>query len=375
MKAHYRFIEPLDSLILRGNKLFGGAGSFGEAQLPPWPSVAAGALRSRMLVDAGIRPADFASGRASAPQELGTPEAPGGFTLAHFGLARRLDDGHVEWLMPPPADLVVAEGQHGRPQIRALRPATVSLASSYPLTRLPVMAQPERRKPLSGYWLTQRGWQSYLNGRLPESEHLLSSDSLWQLETRTGIGMNRATRSVEEGRLFTTQAVAFRPDVGFLAGVLQADPPRQGLLRFGGDGHAARIQAIETPPPAPDYDALCRAGRCRLILTSPGIFPGGWQLPGLDDSHRLHWPGLSARLVSAAVHRADTVSGWDLAKRRPKPAQQVAATGSVYWLDELDTTPDALRKLVNNGLWLDNCHDEARRAEGFNRMQLAPWTD
>ena len=46
------FIEPLDVLILRGNKLFADAGSHGEALMPPWPSVAAGALRSRMLIDA-----------------------------------------------------------------------------------------------------------------------------------------------------------------------------------------------------------------------------------------------------------------------------------------------------------------------------------
>lgn len=35
-------IEPLDVLILRGNKLFADAGSHGEALMPPWPSVAAG---------------------------------------------------------------------------------------------------------------------------------------------------------------------------------------------------------------------------------------------------------------------------------------------------------------------------------------------
>ena len=56
------FIEPLDVLFLRGNKLFGDPGSFGEAMIPPWPSVAAGALRSRMLADAGIDLAAFARG-------------------------------------------------------------------------------------------------------------------------------------------------------------------------------------------------------------------------------------------------------------------------------------------------------------------------
>ena len=31
------FIEPLDVLVLRGNKLFGDPGSYGESLVPPWP--------------------------------------------------------------------------------------------------------------------------------------------------------------------------------------------------------------------------------------------------------------------------------------------------------------------------------------------------
>jgi len=94
------FIEPLDVLILRGNKLFADAGSHSEALMPPWPSVAAGALRSRMLIDAGIDPAAFAA-------VLGSVAQPGSFRIAHFGLARRTgkdEDPLFEALLPLPAD-------------------------------------------------------------------------------------------------------------------------------------------------------------------------------------------------------------------------------------------------------------------------------
>ena len=77
------FIEPLDVLILRGNKLFADAGSHGEALMPPWPSVAAGALRSRILIDAGIDPAAFAASRASLAPEL---------SAALGSVARSVDD-------------------------------------------------------------------------------------------------------------------------------------------------------------------------------------------------------------------------------------------------------------------------------------------
>jgi len=80
------------------------------------------------------------------------------------------------------------------------------------------------------------------------------------------------------------------------------------------------------------------------------------------------------RLVSAAVPRAQTVSGWDLAAWQPKPAQRAAPSGSVYWLDQLEATPEALGKLVAAGLWHEPCADPQRRAEGFNRFSFAVWS-
>ena len=84
---------------------------------------------------------------------------------------------------------------------------------------------------------------------------------------------------------------------------------------------------------------------------------------------------MQGRLAAAAVARNETISGWDLARWQPKPAQRVAPTGSVYWLDELKASPDALRQLAERGLWSASCEDEARRAEGFNRVQIAAWPD
>ena len=99
--TYSRFIEPLDVLFLRGNQLFGEPGSYGEALMPPWPSVAAGALRTRILADDGIDLADFAAGRNAHPQ-LGTPQAPGSFALQGFQVARQTPSG-AELLMPLPA--------------------------------------------------------------------------------------------------------------------------------------------------------------------------------------------------------------------------------------------------------------------------------
>ncbi|GHT89546.1 hypothetical protein AGMMS49545_00040 [Betaproteobacteria bacterium] len=380
------FLEPLDVLFLRGNKLFGDPGSYGDAQMPPSPSVAAGAIRSRILADDRIDLAAFERGEIRHPV-LGTPQQPGEFALTTFHLARRNKNGAIEPLFAPPADLVLTiNEQTDAPQVQALHPGVIThgIQSSYPLAQLPVLAQEKRSKPASGYWLTLAGWQTVLRGELPaNTQHWLHVSKLWRTDERVGIGMDAATDSVAEGRLFTTQAIALESDtesdIGFLVAVSGAEPPQSGSLRFGGDGRAVAIRLADVRLPEPDYAALAAARRCRIILTTPGIFPQGWLPTGASPVEGgtadfvLH--GVRGKIKAAAVSRFETVSGWDLANRQPKPAERAVPTGSVYWLDELDATESDLRKLAEAGLWHTAGDNPGRRAEGFNRCTLAAWHD
>ena len=373
------FIEPLDVLFFRGNQLFGEPGSYGEALMPPWPSVAAGALRTRILAADRIDMAAFAAGQVPHPQ-LGTPQAPGSFVLQAFGVARKPEGGDVELLMPLPADLVV-QGKEGAAgpaaaSVLPLRPVALhgALASSSPLPLLPVLAQGnDRAKPASGWWLNGKGWRNYLQGQPITPADLVHTSTLWSYDERVGVGLDGDTRSAADGKLFTTRAIAMKEGVGFAVAVAGADLPTSGSLRLGGDGRAAAVHASPIAWSAPDLAAISAAGCCRIVLTSPGIFEGGWRLPGMASDNTLQLPGLRARVAAAAVCRADTVSGWDLAPRQPKPAQKAAATGSVYLLDDLEATPEALGKLVAHGLWGQPCEDAQRRAEGFNRFSFAPY--
>ncbi|MDZ4378720.1 MAG: type III-B CRISPR module-associated Cmr3 family protein, partial [Xanthomonadaceae bacterium] len=189
------FLEPLDVLFLRGNKLFGAPGSYGESLVPPWPSVAAGALRSRMLVDDGVDLAAFACGEITHPT-LGTPANPGSFAVTAFHLARRLADGRIEALLQPPADLVLSEADGGQLGVRALNPTAMNdagLASSFALPLLPVLAETARSKPVSGYWLGESGWRKYLAGVVPEPADFVQTSALWQLDHRVGVGLDAAS--------------------------------------------------------------------------------------------------------------------------------------------------------------------------------------
>lgn len=365
------FIEPLDVLVLRDNKLFGDPGSFGQSSLPPWPSVMAGALRSWLLVHDKVDLQQFSDGKPHPI--LGKPAEPGSFMLTDLQLARRQDDA-CETLRLPPADLIVTKADGvstNRLQPQAL---AAGIQASTPLALLPVLAQRDRTKPESGYWLDEAGWVRYLSGKTVEPQQLVRADALFSTELRVGIGMDADKRSAADGALFSTQAIALKHGVGFIARVAGAELPAAGMLRLGGEGRGARVERVQLPDDPDLVSEIGAARRCRIVLTTPGVFAAGWRLPGMEEDGRFALNGVRGRVVAACVQRGEVISGFDLARRKPKDAQRMAPAGSVYWIDELEADAEALGKLAAHGLWPAEGYDASRRAEGFNRFALGLWS-
>lgn len=392
MTATYYFVEPLDVLMIRGNKSFGGAGQHGEAVMPPWPSLFAGAFRAALLGDDAERLSRFVSiGTDNNISEddrrarlrdvlgeplfatLGTPAEPGDFRTTWLSLA--LADNGVQAVMPLPADLA-AFSDAGVPPLVPLnptqRPVGVAASGELPLTAF--LRVGKQVKPEGGRWLDNAGIVAHLCGTLPKDT--LHTARLFKRETRLGIAMNAESRTAENGALYTTEAISFCDGAGFLVGIAgdHGQLPKEGMLRLGGDGKGARYRRVDFDPPT--TQDIKAGGRFRLILATPGIFSGGW-LPErvskqADGSHRLSGDGFTARLVCASVARHDVISGWDLANWQPKTAQRVAPAGSVYWFDDLQGDTGKLAEWVAGGLWSENA-DIQRRAEGFNRAWLAVW--
>lgn len=375
--TRYYFVEPLDTLMLRGNLAFGAGGEHGRAQLPPWPSAFAGAFRSAML--ATNPDAMQAFGRGEKPQgaigdSLGDVDNPGAFRLSWLSLAR-INDNQPEGVFNLPGDLIATRAED---QLRftPLQPAALPNGSGGSQTRLPLtpLLKTDRQVKPEAARLDQPALQSHLSGQpVGESEAL----ELYKSETRLGIALDSSSRTAAEGQLYTTEAITFHPDCGFLVGIQGAGDalPDTGLLRLGGDGRGASYRRVIYQPPLADLTAIAKDRAFRLILATPGIFPAGWLPPGIKkdaDSYRLQTPDFSARLAAASVSRNETVSGWDLAHKRPKTARKTAPTGSVYWFDHFSGDPDTLAAWVEQGLWGET-PDRFRQAEGFNRAWLANW--
>lgn len=338
------FLEPLDVLYLRGNKLFADAGAHGEALMPPWPSLAAGAIRSRLMAEGA------------------SLEALSDFRLTQFGLARHHGGEEIEHLWPLPADVVVSD-EIALGDATYLRPSATpaGISSSHALPKLPALQTEKPGKPVTGLWLSGAGVAAWQAGLPLNAKHFVRSGELWQTDPRLGIALDPMTRSAADGKIYTTETIALKQNIGFFAAYegTANKLPAESLVRLGGDGRGAVVRAVTPPPSITDWARIEKEGCFRLILTTPGLFDGGWRPDNIP-----------ATLVAASVSRAETISGWDLVTNKPKSAQRVAPTGSVYWFENFNGDLNELKALAQNGFHIA---DPARNAEGFGKLTIAPW--
>ncbi|NEV64430.1 type III-B CRISPR module-associated Cmr3 family protein [Thiorhodococcus minor] len=393
MTAYY-FVNPTESLFVRGNLAFGDSGEHGVGLMPPPPSLFAGAFRSAMLgrsLEAMSRFArEGSTGDTALDTALGTfdsrdgeQETAGAFRLTWVSLACQhgiAQGASVEAVMPLPADLVRLEST-----LAPLTPGEQNelLSSGQFLPRVAILRASKQEKPLAGHYLRQPGFTKYLTAETPEGSDCVEAKDLYARDPRLGIGLSTQTGTAESGLIYTTEGFAFNPPdspfatTGFLVGMEGVDAllPESGFLRLGGDGRSASYQRVQWQPPKIPSSSITKDRRFRLILQTPGLFEHGWLPAGVvkdDTGYKLRGRDFSARLVCGAVPRREVVSGWNLLGWRPKDAQRAAPAGSVYWLEDFSGDADKLVEWVRAGLWGENA-DLSRRAEGYNLASLGLW--
>jgi CRISPR-associated protein Cmr3 len=396
MSAFY-FVEPNDSLFVRGNQAFGDAGEYGPSLMPPPPSLFAGAFRAAILGQDPQALGRFSTTGATADRELdavlgsfhsetGEVVQPGSFGLSWISLASRRADSDglsVEPVFPLAADLVKLESGFSR---LTPEPSSPLISDGRDLPAVAVLRASKQSKPEGGLYLSALGWQRHLADELPElPSQVIPAAALYARDPRLGIGLDSAAGTVQAGLIYTTEGYAFSPTesgrvaaTGFLIGIEGADDRlgETGFLRLGGDGRGARYQRVDYRPPAPPTEALARNRRFRLVLGTPGLFAHGWLPTGVHHEgmqYVLKAAGCTARLVCAAVPRREVISGWNLFRWQPKDAERVAPAGSVYWFEDLNGPVDKLAAWVAAGLWDDTAQAQ-RRAEGYNLAWLGAWT-
>ena len=411
----FYFVEPTDTLFVRGNLAFGDSGEHGSGVMPPPPSLLAGAFRSAILgrnADALARfTGQGATGSPSLDRALGTLDPGTGrvtdsgcFRIAWLTLAGLTAGNGAPSLEPVfslPADLIRLESGFAHLTPEAPNPL---VADGRTLPRIAMLRTAKQAKPETGFYLREAGWRSHIAGEIPDQDGGgIKATDLHARDPRLGIGLDSDAATAQSGLIYTTEGHAFSPSrdptnpsqglkafaaTGFLVGVEGAEGllSETGFLRLGGDGRGARYRKVIYQPPAPPLDDIAQTGRFRLILSTPGLFSSplppvegvrepAWLPTGVSregNEYLLRAAGCTARLICAAFARREVISGWDLFGWRPKDAHRAAPAGSVYWFKDFQGDPGKLAGWVSSGIWGDN-PDITRRAEGYNLAWLATW--
>ncbi len=335
-------MEPLDVLFFRDARAFGaGADHRARALLPPPPTTLHGALRTFLAWQRGWRP-----GMPLDPA-LGSADDPGPLRVRGPFLARRV--GAEVWTRHPfPADAVaLASGEDlwvaprqvgsedwvysdaGRELAWARAGADETLADQAPAA------------------LEVGELLRYLRGekvRLGESGRRGFGLGLARPEPRVGVALDRLSRTAREGFLYTAEFARLLPEA-VLVGDAWLDGgslPEKGLLPLGGEGRLVTFCAEA------DYDweigeasrAVSGARHVRLYLLTPAPFPAGSWPPGIEEGGEGILAGRRVRVVAACLGRPVRVSGFDLARGRPRPSRRAVPAGSVYRLELLDGGAD-----------------------------------
>ncbi len=332
-------LSPLDLLFFRGGFTF-GEGAHVRSLLPT-PQTLAGAIRSWLLRELGFDflnlPPRLEAGlgfrEALALEEDARIQAVGRLLVRGPWLAKVGDDGSYEPLVRTPATLQRTKEMGGRGKLYRfdpLRPEELPGWHPFCHALWPLWARRGEPGEAAGGYLRPDGLSAFLKGGLPEAGHVVKEGDLLGRASRTGIGMDPDRRTVAEGRIYVAEMLALKEGVAFYGEIAGETGdlelvPDSGVARFGGEARQVRVSRV---PAHPWPDSACQArhpeakgGRALLaLLTAPAIFSGGWQP---DEA-----PG---ELISAAVPGHEAVSGWDLARRGPKPTRFALPAGSVFF--------------------------------------------
>ena len=379
-------LTPLVPLIVRSGRPFDDQAGADAARLPP-PSTVAGCLRTAWARTRGL---DF----AAPPAELSAAlEALDLLALRVTGplLVRPRAQGGLDLLAPKPADAHYF-GRGGDARCLRAEPGRFGdgLGADLPEGLHPVfLSGTVQGKPGHGpaWW----AWEDLLDFRSASEPptHADLSRRGWSPpadDRRTHVAIDPATLAAAGGRLFQTAGLDLEPCNPRLEGEARSglrllarcsEPLPAGLVHLGGERRLAHLEPepLDHWPAPPDdwFEQIQATGGLTLTLLTLGAFSAGYRpgwLGGALVGEPPTAPGVRLRLAAVAGERWQAHSGWDLARRAPRPTRKLVAAGAVYWFRLLDCPgPEALAPL-----WLASISDaEQDRRDGFGLVLPAPW--
>jgi CRISPR-associated protein Cmr3 len=209
------------------------------------------------------------------------------------------------------------------------------------LPRIPTGGQGS--KPFDKAWLCRSDWQKILAGGLPNLKNIFEPKDLYMEESRLGIARDNDKRTVKKGLLYQSCHIRPRQSAQLF---IEADITGLGdfladkrIVRFGGEGRLAGIEAVKPPPflehPVPESNT------CGLVLTllaaarfrNNSWLPEGFSETEIDGVRE--WKGeindVPLTICSAVIGKALREGGWDMAEHKPRTMRSLVPPGSAWY--------------------------------------------
>jgi CRISPR-associated protein Cmr3 len=384
-------IEPHDSFIARDGRPFGLFAGVRANSLPfPFPSTITGGVRTRDGIDSrGVFDSDKANLDRVKELQVRGP------------LLAEVDrDGNVtEWYAHAPADallLDVAESDQNRAKVCRLVPTALPLGAhaNMPDDLMPLFqtridkSKPHGYAPRFWRWHRFKDWLTNPKDVTVEDLHSFGINGLAQ-DQRSHVAIESETQASEQGFLFQTQGLEFtKPKLAQklesasrLALVLSTDAAGLDhcVASLGGERRLVswrEFRGVEdifnSECPSEIADAIVADKACRVVLLTPAYFEAGWKPAWVIKQGNV-------TLKSAAIGRAQVISGWDFEIKKPKPSRRLVPGGSIFYF-KLGGSECEIRDWVK-ATWMscisddDAKHVMTPRRDGFGLAALGTWKE
>ncbi|WP_456371332.1 type III-B CRISPR module-associated protein Cmr3 [Thermodesulfatator atlanticus] len=333
-------IKPLDVLFFRRPGPFSAGGVFvAETEIVPGILPFIGAIRAEAARALGLSPAVLRKGHES----LGGPDSLGRLKFCGPFLAK---DGRVFFPAPKAAAYHEGLGKMVFSYPEEPEGACLSLPDGFGIWQLPKGYSP----PAEEFFLGEESYFDLFKNAetfTSEEDRAFVSD-FFEIERRVGIALEKGSRRVREGHLYTQSVVRLKDGVSFVVGVsgLPSEFPEKGVLTLGGEGKLALYETMDSPPLpfANRPEAKGGARMAFVVLATLGVFKSG-PLPALPLS------ALKARLVGAVVPKAKVLGGFDISRNRPRPLVKTVSAGAVYALLFEDALTKEQEEKIFENFW------------------------
>lgn len=357
-------IRPCDYLFFRDSKPFdAGVDSYGKSLFPPAPSVLYGALRTAIMVHNQVNLIDFLSGSKNQLEEvIGTTEKLGTLKLQGPWLAELSYNKLTEYF-PPPLFLMKDNRNNFFTIKLPQSPIGFITNLNFNLT-LPLIESNDLfhvSSLISSYEAV-----NILSGKIGRIED--KKLDLFKGVYKVGIKRDTSKRTTEEGKLYSILQYSLNPDpktnIGLVCTLSHGHLLPDALsLKIGGESrvaHAVKVersafQEILEESLSQIVDKIQETGRFFIWLITPAIFKNGF-LPDFVNPQTLEgeFPlslssgsseTIKVKLKTSIIKPSQSIGGFDLARRFPRPMYKAVPAGSVYYFDILESSSQLRSKL------------------------------